>query len=520
MQYTPLGNSTHPCSGLEEREQSRPPLLASSLYHNFGVGLFGVVTAALVVALGGILWYRDHPRFDKVRTLPQSVLALVAIWFYVSGGTIAIAQQWPCAYIISAQCLGMAALATTIMMRCLITSLEAQYAKLASATRVLNIEAETESVATSTDGGGGLSFSLGQGSVQFFKRQFAATRILFRLVTHIVPISSMTIQELVLAKSGYAIFAVSFFLPAVWAVLGVIFAVPPVFECPTQCHEIFLEAELVLLCLVAYFFVFDLATMLAMYQYAGWDDKGVLMEVTGIVVAVCGCGIVTIALAIADPGNVDFNREFSWQSLVGFTGLFNIWFSFGWQLLIVQLQNRKARREDKAAAMWSVIAQMTQILHQHPELKQEFDKFAAKQYVSESVQFLDDVAQFKHLYYDKPESWRAQKVRILVRNYIMAGSDLEVNISSAARGLIIERALGGRIGGGASESFDLFDVAVVQVRDMVQNGVWRDFVRNRELPSYNSQTSQMASKAVSPNTPKLLVIAHRTGSFLHPSAVS
>ncbi|KAH9251146.1 hypothetical protein BASA81_011045 [Batrachochytrium salamandrivorans] len=470
LPFTPLGNSTHPCAGLELREQNHPPSY-SPLYRDFSIILFGIFTVLALACIWGVWRTRNHPRFEKVRPLPLSITGIVAMWLYVSGGTIAIVLEWSCTYIIWAEFFGIGFVATTLTLRLVVLGLEAQYAKLASTAMVF--QGDESDVET---------------SLGFAHKQVRAAKVLFRFVYWSVPLDNFTLQELMLAKSGYGLFWLLHFSPTLPLILVLIFAFPP-YECAQHCHDLFLEVEISLICLLLYFTLFGAGVLYRAYNVNGWDIKGVLMEVFLIIGVVCAVALPVTGLAIADSDDLALNQVFSWQGLVGFTGLLHLWFSFGLQFLAAHLQSRRARQEDLLAATATMLTQMVSILARNPELKKEFDKFAAKQYVSESVQFLDDVAQFKHLYYDKPESWRAQKVRILVKHYITVGSDLEVNISFAARSKVLQRV------SNETDLFDVFDLAAAEIRGMVQDGAWRDFIRTR-------QHSSLSFLVAAPSSPK------------------
>lgn len=70
------------------------------------------------------------------------------------------------------------------------------------------------------------------------------------------------------------------------------------------------------------------------------------------------------------------------------------------------------------------------------------------------------------MFYEKMDTWRASKVRRLAKRYIEVDAELEVNISSAAREMILHRQTGMI----CQNAFDIFDQAFAQVEAIMQNG--------------------------------------------------
>ena len=56
----------------------------------------------------------------------------------------------------------------------------------------------------------------------------------------------------------------------------------------------------------------------------------------------------------------------------------------------------------------------------------------------EALNFLDDVEQFKILYYEKATNWRKARFKIIVETYILPGANFEINISHAMRNKILK----------------------------------------------------------------------------------
>ncbi|KAH9257923.1 hypothetical protein BASA81_003942 [Batrachochytrium salamandrivorans] len=490
MEFAPLGNATGACSGLEQRDMDRPPMTPE--YFNASIALFGVFAGLTVITFVAATIDRNHPRFLKVRPLYLSYLTLFASILYVSSGTIAFALRWPCGYIMFAQCAGISFSCATMVLRSLVISLEAQFAKTAADNRVL--AKENESVDNDSQGKASSTMESVMGR---FAQQLAALGSLFSVVFCNRKLSTFSLQEINIAKSNYALFTLLFVSPGVLIILIVLVATPPLNECSTKCHEMFLEMEIGLLAMMGYFMIFSLKIVYVMYELVGFDDKGLMTEMVLTVLGVGTCIILTTVLDMVDPGSLHYSYVMNWQMLTFVGGWLNLFITLWYQMIVVIQQRRRARNEDAKQEKSTVIKMMVQVLEGNPSLRKEFGEFGVKQYVVESIQFLEDVAQFKSLFYQKADTWRTQKVNLLIKNYIKVGTNLEINISSSARDRIMQRVKMGKID---QSSFDIFDEAYEQVREMLQNGAWREFVRYRgvttngfEISASNKATTTVAN---------------------------
>jgi hypothetical protein len=93
--------------------------------------------------------------------------------------------------------------------------------------------------------------------------------------------------------------------------------------------------------------------------------------------------------------------------------------------------------------------------------------------MSELDMFLEDVGQFRKYWPEKTKSWRLSKVRMLVRTYIEAGAEREVNLSHDMRTRTIQRALG------TDTPLDLFDECAIEVEKLLRQGAWPIFLKEQ-----------------------------------------
>lgn len=499
MSFTPPGNASGLCAGLEQRALDRPAMTQGFFTGNLVVFiLYAVWLAGMLL---GVVVFRHHPRFSKIRPLGLSLCALVAALLYGMSVTIAFALEWQCLYFIFILTFGVSLAAITVTMRALVICLEAQYAQLATAdsnrVQLADAESDTGSHGKPSLGAAAksLSSSLGMRStLGHFANQVAALKLLISLVYGFKHLEGFTLQEVSTAKSHYALFQVVFMFPGLIVILCLMFAVPQTYQCLDECREIFMEVEIGHIVVLVYLAVFCLRVLALMHRMVGWDDKGLLMEMVVMVPLVGFFILLAAVLAMTDPDGLLYSREFNWQAVGIVAGMAYSWTTLGYQILVAVREDRSTRLDDLKQQHVAVIKFMVAILEQHSDVREEFEKFAVKNFVIESVQFLEDVAQFKRLFYQKPDNWRSNKVHLLVRNYIVVGTAMEINISAVAREEIVRRAQG-KI---STESFNIFDQAYEQIKDMLQNGAWRQFVKKHKVTSNGFEAASSLMRIGSP----------------------
>jgi hypothetical protein len=160
-------------------------------------------------------------------------------------------------------------------------------------------------------------------------------------------------------------------------------------------------------------------------------------------------------------------------------GLVYWWISYGFQFYKARnawfgCPGRKTKQTGLVVDNMDKIRDMRGQLDNDAQLNEEFKRYAAKQYVTESLLFLEDTASFKSVYYQKGDSWRSSKAKLLMRMYIISGADLEVNISGRMRSGIVKQVESGEI------KPELFDEAVLEVEYIIENGVWITFLKHRQ----------------------------------------
>jgi hypothetical protein len=188
-----------------------------------------------------------------------------------------------------------------------------------------------------------------------------------------------------------------------------------------------------------------------------------------------------IILLIVDPGLTDYNKSFAFEWFIWASGL---WPVLVWTPLQVWLGVAEERRHrNKVQHQTADRSKLDTALSREEMVRRIHDPafmdFAEKQFVVESVRFLQDTVMWKRLFFEKSAHWRKQKARILLDTYILPGSPMEVNISFNVRMASINAASAFTDEGGGVDN-KMFDRAVGEIEVMLSQGAWMMFVLDRE----------------------------------------
>jgi len=110
---------------------------------------------------------------------------------------------------------------------------------------------------------------------------------------------------------------------------------------------------------------------------------------------------------------------------------------------------------------------------QDPAIFEAFEKFAEKNYIIETSQFIRDTSTWKMYYEERSSKWRQAKATTIAKMYVRQGSPLQINISSEAR-VGIEQAI---LKDNPSET--IFDAATNELLGALSFGLWNQFMENR-----------------------------------------
>lgn len=464
----PLGNSTHPCSELDDYNAHNRPVKESSaefLWPSMVAAM--IVVGGGIVALIGIIYYRNNPRFFKVRPLRLSFLTIIALNAYMLAGIAAIPLQWPCIVPVVLYPASVTWLSCGLVFRALRLSLDAHLA------RKMNnvVELGYRDVAASGSINQEDLTLLSTASMHSYTADLKAMVYLFRVAFGNRDMSTMGFDQVVMSKRVFAWFALTFALPGFVTGMILIIALPQARgECVEHCVGIFLELPITLVALLMFYFMAVLQSLRVAYNNVGWNDNhGAMFELTTTVLTMGVLCVGVWLLVLFDPDDLELNRTFNWHLLFLPPGTVYWINAFGLQFYKahrINMMQRKAAVLDEEG----LLVDMTRACEADAELKREFREFATKQFCIELVLFLDDCRAYKQMFYDKSESWRLSKARLLVKMYIASGADMEINISDE-----LKRRILSQYELSTTANLELFDNAMQQVETMIQYGVWVHF---------------------------------------------
>ncbi|KAH9262363.1 hypothetical protein BASA82_000598 [Batrachochytrium salamandrivorans] len=126
-----------------------------------------------------------------------------------------------------------------MVVRSVVISLEAQYAKLVAANRVEALDTDSTDAESQSKHSTSHQTKLDQVSYQF-----QALFTLVGLVFGTRKIADVPLQEIIVAKSSFALFTLFYVAPGILVILIVVFASAPILYCSAHCNEMFLDMQL------------------------------------------------------------------------------------------------------------------------------------------------------------------------------------------------------------------------------------------------------------------------------------
>ena len=212
------------------------------------------------------------------------------------------------------------------------------------------------------------------------------------------------------------------------------------------------------------------------YRAAKFDEHGIEFEFLLLLIVIAPVVGVIIILMVVDPGEYFFKRVFAWPWMFFYCYLTTWTIMLGFQIF-KQWNSDRTKRNTKVD-----VGDMRVVCNNNPQLKKQFHEYAKKQYVAEMINYVEDVGKYKALFYEKAENWRRSKFRTLVENYIVPGSNFEINISHLMRNRILEVYESQST---QKDLYTVFDESLREVERLLQNGVWKDFIF-KTLPENNT----------------------------------
>jgi len=498
LPFIPLGNDTNRCAGVAAFEAGRSPMSESLHAANIAVFAFHQCFAVITLAM---LWrQRNKPRFAKVRPFGLSAALVVCLLTgYLAPATLfpVLQDQIPCALVMFFYVIPVAGFGAVLTMRAVLITTETLYSGLAKKEQHI-FALDASETASQTTAGTHVSSSISVSSVM---SSLAVMWKLILLTLGCIKPSDLTITEIVFLKNSYYNLFAQTLMPGIIITILLVTIFPEYREC--NC-ELFSEIALLHLVFVGLYSGTALRAMAIAYSVGGMDQKGVLEELFAVPVVIGPLITFVWILMVVDPGDLWYTRQFNWSIIFGATALVMWYICFGYQLLI----QHRADRESFLVGRLETMQNMSTTISNDPDIKRDFTEFASKQFVTESLQFLEDIHTYRTLYYEKAETWRMSKFKNLVESYILPGSRLEINISYAQRKKIIdtyEQAKKLSKFASSEDGFKVFDGSYDDVNQMITNGVWMEFLVQR------NRKNRRASRAVLP-----LLSTRAISAYLRP----
>jgi hypothetical protein len=461
MQFTPGSNESSTCAGVEAYEAARPP--KSQSLHSLNLTLFIVSLLRDLLALV-ILWkWREKSRFRKVRPFTLHVLLAVALNTQNVAAFLAYVTPIPCAVIVMCYTLALSSYGVICTERALCVLLEVTYSRLAKNEKAV-IHDETASLPTSS-----ASTKVSTAFIHV-SGLIGQVRTLLKVLLGLLGViewSTLNISELAFSKNSYVMMFVIISVPSI-ATFIILLAMVPAYRTCSDC-DVFLELPIAIYILMTLYVGGCTKAIWTAYKAIGWDDKGVLKELIIIPPLTGFLATATWVLMVLDPADLAYDRVFNWSAL--FFAPANVWvfLQYYYQIYMQWKQDHRTQtfkivpREDYFSSC--------------PGARMEFHEFAETHYVSESLNFLEDIKAYKSFYFEKAMTWRVIKFKSLVVTYILPGAKLEINISHGMKTKILKSysALKGEETV-IEELFEVFDEAVMEIDHMIHDGAWSEFL--------------------------------------------
>jgi hypothetical protein len=457
-QFAPRSNvPDDPCQGVKLYELGRSPM--SQDLKNLNLAFF-IILAVLQLIVIIVTWQlREKPRFRKVRPFELSFSLTTCFFLYQIAAMLSYVVALPCALVVVLYVVSLSWFGAVGSIRALVLALESNYAKQAQKEALKQDDQQSQA-----------AVSISQASTHMTLTSVATrVQLLLQVITGRVMVDQLHITELVVVKNSVVGLMLVYAMPAFLTGILLVALTPPYQTC-YGC-DIFLELPIgIAVCLLLYL-VSALFMSYQAYRAVGLDEKGVVAEMLFIGGFVAPLALVIWILMIVDPGGVQYLNTFNWSLLFAVTS--SLWLASGYfYQFYIHL------RYDWSSGL--NIETMDTMFASDPSIKTEFLEFAARHFVMESLNFVEDVKMYKSLYYEKAESWRLSKFKYLIETYIASGSRMEVNISHTMKLEILRAYDQAKHGKVNKDLFVVLDEALKEVEQMIHNGAWTEYLFKRK----------------------------------------
>jgi len=307
MVFTPLpANESFPCNGLDLYEASRPPLTVSFQTGNLVAFLFSVSFWAFAA-----IWFyraRKTTRMRVVRPLFLNwLLCASAILFSCSWASNLAIPNLPCGILLFSFLFGIAGFAVNFFTRAIVFVVESQFAKTAGKHALKFDELgdlTSQHSGVSTDIGAWKSSTTG-----------ASLIVMARLLLGLSSFEQITLVEVVGVRNSYKAIALLSILPGALPAL-VILTIKTQYRHCAGC-AIFFEPLLGFITAISIYVIAALRILWFAWKSQFTDSHGIFRELVFICIPVGISALGACILLAVDPVNVEFNRDFMFEWIIG-----------------------------------------------------------------------------------------------------------------------------------------------------------------------------------------------------------
>lgn len=463
------------CATMRFIETDRPPVTPE--YSAAQIVLPSILSFLLLASLVPIYLLRKDPTFYRIRPVPLMVGVAMGLIAFTFGTMLPEAglTDVPCGFVLVIHMLSGTMVSSMLFARTLVFVVETRYHQML--------------LDHGLDSGESVSGKSEAVAVSWFQAIGTTYYLAF------VPINQIPFASIVHLRQNYLPpILMSLVVPLVCMAIGL--ATIP--EYNSGCVNCFIFAELVFLASFP-----QMLNILAMFRLVTLgsrmkqDDQGVLKEFKYVLVlAVPSVAIGYFVFHLFDPAGLAYRRVFNPQLCNAFIASFFLWaVMYAWPIYrAMQYRSGKKKavaRRSKVGTSTLGRADLEQFFFGNTETKERFYKFAAARYCMEHLNFLDEHRKYK-LGCDSgqsSEAWMRSKALKLIKTFIRAGADQEINISAVHRDEITSHGDLELLN--KEQLANLFTQVVSDVFDLLYTGVWLEFQNKK----------QMVSAVVAPTTP-------------------
>jgi hypothetical protein len=508
------------CSAIDAFNKARPLLPSTNVMMGQTI-LFCSSLCLLLVSVPIMYKLRHYSRFYKVRPFQFTLFWIIcSICWIITIHVPTLTLSFPCALSVILLCFSLCGFAALGCVRVLILTLETLYAKQVQLTglcvmmdtspplsssnhamTIANVNGEVDEedvISIHSEIALWASISLDHSPTtisspmmkihHFYKK----TKKLLQIAIGYVDPTSLSLPDLLQAKmssSSMIMASIVLILPAGITCFSVLIAIPHLSYCDCQ-DNIFAEMSISILTSLLFTIIISSRAIYVSYKALGFsfDSHGVLKEIAAVIIIPAPLSLLAGILMGFDPNNVAYLRQdMNWWALINFISFITFWWIvIGYQLVFIVCHHtyknnnnsvmNNSSNNKKVQNNHLIIPPIMETINTNPEIRKEFEAYAEKQMVNESLHFLEDVSKYKLYFFEKAITWRIIKALHLFNIYLVHGSLLELNVSHHARMKVLCALQQTNNKNCQTIEMNIFDPVEIEITHMLTVGPWREFI--------------------------------------------